>query len=206
MCANPEIADFWSDDRRDFLRCSRCQLVFVPPEQHLSHGDEKGEYDLHQNSQDDEGYRRFLSRLSDPLLERLRPGSFGLDFGSGPGPTLSLIFEEAGHQMSVYDPFYAPNPKVLSRQYDFITATEVVEHLRSPGQELARLWSCLLDGGWLGVMTKLVLDREAFSTWHYKNDLTHICFFCRQTFLWWAEQHGAELVFAGNDVVLLQRQ
>ena len=205
LCANPEASAFWHDKRRNFLRCQRCLLVFVPPEQHLSANEEKAEYDLHQNLPDDEGYRSFLGRLAAPLLERLSPGSVGLDFGCGPGPTLSLMFNEIGHRMKDYDPFYAPDPHVFDQQYDFITATEVVEHLHSPGRELVRLWSCLSEGGWLGIMTKMVIDRGAFSAWHYKNDLTHICFFCRQTFQWWAEKHGAALTFVGNDVILLRK-
>ena len=180
-------------------------MVFVPSAQHLSASDEKAEYDLHQNSPDDAGYRSFLGRLAAPLLERLSPGSAGLDFGCGPGPTLSLIFKEASHRMAVYDPFYAQDPAVFDDKYDFITATEVVEHLHRPGEELDRLWAVLQPGGWLGIMTKMVIDREAFAAWHYKNDLTHVCFFCRQTFSWWAGTYGASLIFSGNDVVLLRK-
>jgi hypothetical protein len=205
LCADPDVTDFWQDSRRNFLQCQRCRLVFVPPAQHLSAGEEKTEYDLHQNSPDDAGYRSFLGRLASPLLERLPEGSLGLDFGCGPGPTLSLIFKEAGQQMAVYDHFYALDQAVFNDKYDFITATEVVEHLHRPGEELDRLWAILQPGGWLGIMTKMVLDRDAFAAWHYKNDLTHVCFFCRQTFGWWAEKYGATLTFSGNDVVLLRK-
>jgi hypothetical protein len=205
LCADPEVTDFWQDRKRDYLQCRNCNLVFVPPEQHLSASEEKAEYDLHQNSPDDTGYRSFLGRLAAPLLEKLSPGSVGLDFGSGPGPTLSLMFNEAGHQMAVYDPFYAPGQTVFNDKYDFITATEVVEHLHRPGEELERLWAILQPGGWLGIMTKMVIDREAFAVWHYKNDLTHICFFCRPTFQWLAKKQGAILTFVGTDVVLLRK-
>ena len=86
-----------------------------------------------------------------------------------------------------------------------MTASEVVEHLRAPGPELARLWSLLVAGGILGVMTKLVSNRESFASWHYKNDPTHICFFSRPTWRWWARQQGAEVEFVGKDVILLHR-
>ena len=171
----------------------------------MSPAAEKAEYDLHQNSPTDPGYRRFLSRLAAPLCERLPSGCHGLDFGCGPGPTLSIMLTEAGHQVSLYDLYYQPDTGVWDARYDFITATEVVEHLRAPGPELARLWSSLLAGGTLGVMTKLVLDRESFAAWHYKSDPTHICFFSRPTWRWWAKQQGAQLEFVGNDVILLRR-
>jgi hypothetical protein len=103
----------------------------------------------------------------------------------------------------LYDPYYVPDSSVLKHSYDFISATEVVEHLYFPGDELSRLWSILAFGGTMGIMTKLVLDRQAFSRWHYKNDPTHVCFFSRQTWQWWAQEHHARLSFAAADVVLL---
>ena len=82
----------------------------------------------------------------------------------------------------------------------------MVEHLHHPGAELERLWSLLAPGGWLGVMTKLVRDPEAFASWHYKNDPTHVCFFSRDSWQWWAGQHEACLEFIGADIILLGRQ
>lgn len=203
MCNASDARSFHQDKRREYCQCPNCHLVFVLPEHHLPAAQEKAEYDLHENRPDDPNYRRFLRRLFDPMLQRVKPGSRGLDFGSGPGPTLSLMFTEAGHAMSIYDPFYAPDRSVLESQYDFITATEVVEHLHCPQRELDRLWSCLKPGGTLGIMTKLVLDQEAFKRWHYKNDLTHVCFFSRPCFNWLSAEWQAELLFAAPDVILL---
>lgn len=174
----------------------------MPPEYHLSLEEEKAEYDLHQNSPLDQGYRTFLGRLFEPIQARISPHSRGLDFGSGPGPTLSVMFEEAGHPMAIYDPFYAPDPSPLSTQYDFVTASEVVEHLRNPQEDLAQLCSCVRPGGLLGIMTKLALDSAAFAGWHYKNDRTHVSFFSRQTFTWLAQEWGANVSFVGKDVTL----
>ncbi|MDA0739677.1 MAG: class I SAM-dependent methyltransferase [Nitrospirae bacterium] len=196
---------YHQDNRRNFYSCETCQLVFVPPEQFLSEEEENAAYDHHQNSPDDQGYRSFLSRLFIPMNQRLAPGSQGLDFGSGPGPTLSKMFEEAGHSVALFDYFYANDQSVLQPAYDFITASEVVEHLHHPKDELERLWNILNPGGILGIMTKRVLNREAFATWHYKNDLTHVCFFSEFTFQWLAGQWQAELTIVGNDVVLLKK-
>ncbi len=205
LCAAPDVVDYWRDRRRSYRQCTRCRLVFVPPEHHLAPSAERAEYDLHQNNPDDPGYRRFLSRLAEPLLERLAENARGLDFGCGPGPALAGMLQEAGHEVSLFDVFYAPDPAVFQRQYDFVTATEVVEHLARPGEELARLWSLLRPGGWLGVMTKLVRDRDAFAGWHYKNDPTHISFFSIATWRWWAAPVDAALTFLGDDVMLLQK-
>jgi len=205
LCHQVSNTLFHKDKHRDYYRCSQCHLVFVPSEQYLTKEQEKARYDLHENQPDDPGYRQFLSRFFEPMKQGLEAGSSGLDFGCGPGPTLSLMFEEAGFKMSLYDPFYADHPEHLNQQFDFITTTEVVEHLHHPGLELNRLWNCLKPDGKLGIMTKLATTQEAFSHWHYKNDLTHICFFSRQTFEWLAAQWNAVLVSADKDVILFYR-
>lgn len=193
-------------DKREYYRCTPCSLVFVPPQYFLTSAEEFGVYEQHENTVDDPGYRSFLGRLFNPLSKHVKPQCKGLDFGSGPGPTLSVMFEEAGHTMNIYDPYYAPDISVLDLQYDFITATEVVEHLHQPGKELEILWACLKPGGSLGIMTKRVQDQQAFSNWHYKNDPTHVCFFSSDTFYWLAKHLGANVQISTSDVVILTKQ
>ena len=202
LCNSAVGEIFHRDRRRDYYRCPSCGLTFVPPEQYLDSEAEKAEYDLHQNSPHDAGYRRFLSRFFGPMCDGLAAGSSGLDFGSGPGPTLSIMFEEEGYCMALYDRFYADDRSVLKDKYDFICATEVVEHLHQPMEELDRLWLCLKKGGRLGIMTKLALDETTFSKWHYKNDGTHVCFFSEVTARWLAERWHAKLTFADKDVMI----
>ncbi len=205
LCGSLQSAFFHRDRRRAYDRCAICRLVFVPPVYHLSPEDEKAQYDRHQNLPDDPGYRRFLNRLARPLIARLAPGSSGLDFGSGPGPTLALMLREAGHAVALYDPYYAHRPALLTRRYDFITASEVVEHLHHPGRELDRLYHLLNPGGLLGIMTKRVIDRERFSGWHYINDPTHVSFFCRETFVWLAARWRARVDFVDRDVIIIAK-
>jgi len=205
LCGGRGISSFYTD-RRPYVQCDTCQLVFVPPDWHLSRDAENAEYELHENDVNDAGYRRFLSRLLVPLADRLEPGARGLDFGCGPAPALAHMLRESEFEVALYDSFFAPQEQVFDASYDFICATEVVEHLHYPGRELERLWSHLKPGGWLGVMTKLVRDRQAFATWHYKNDPTHVCFFSKATWQWWAGQRGIRPEFIGADVILLQRQ
>jgi len=206
LCGSHATDLFHSEPARDYHCCSVCRLVFVPERFLLTPDREKAVYDLHRNSPDDQAYRSFLGRLFTPLQAMLKEGSEGLDFGSGPGPTLSIMFEEAGHDMSIYDCFYARDPAVFDRRYDFITATEVVEHLYAPGAELDRLWRCLRSGGLLGIMTKRVRNYQAFTTWHYKNDPTHVCFFSRTSFDWLADKWSADVNYPCGDVVIFTRQ
>jgi SAM-dependent methyltransferase len=181
-------------------------LIFVPSEFYLNKQAERARYDLHTNTPDDMGYRKFLNRMFLPLNQRISQYSHGLDFGSGPGPTLSLMFEEAGHHMNIYDYFYANDASVFNRQYDFITATEVVEHLHHVKEEMERLWNCLKPGGYLGIMTGRYDDIDDFDRWHYKLDPTHICFFSAESFQWLCAQWNCTLHIIDKDIVILQKK
>ena len=204
LCQASESTQFCQDER-EYLRCPTCNLVYVPPRQFLSPEEEKAVYDNHENSTDDPRYRHFLSRLFTPLSQCIAPNSRGLDFGAGPGPTLSVMFKEAGHSMEIYDPFYASDTRPMQQQYDFISASEVVEHLHHPRRELEQLWSCLKPSGSLGIMTKRVADQESFSHWHYKNDPTHVCFYSVDTFRWLANHWRATLTVPDDDVVIFKK-
>ncbi len=203
LCNYDQSSLFHQDRQRAYLYCFRCALVFVPDYQRLDPEAEKAVYDLHQNAPDDQAYRTFLERIFKPLCDRIKPPAQGLDFGSGPGPTLSVMFEEAGYSMSIFDQFYANKPEVFSHHYDFICCTEVIEHIHAPGKIIELLLNLLKPNGWLGIMTKLVIDQQAFSHWHYKEDLTHVCFFSQDTFHWLARHHGCRLEFEGKDVILI---
>ena len=205
LCDATGAGEYHADERRPYFHCPRCRLVFVPPGYHLDRAAEKAEYDLHQNAVDDPGYRNFLSRLAEPMAQRIAVGGRGLDFGCGPAPALAALLQQRGLELTLYDSFFHPDARAFDQDYDFICATEVVEHLHRPGPELERLWRLLRPRGWLGVMTKLVTDREAFSRWHYKRDPTHVCFFSRETWTWWAAGRGSTPEFIGADVILLQK-
>ncbi len=205
LCGHSAAQPYHTDKYRPYYQCAECALVFVPAEFHLGAAQERAYYDLHENSLEDPGYRRFLSRCAVPLLEALPAASRGLDFGCGPAPLLAKILSEAGHSVSIYDAFYALDTSVLEESFDFIVATEVVEHLSAPGEILELLWSRLNPGGLLALMTKLVISPERFASWHYIRDPTHICFFSERTFAWLADRLGARMRLADRDVVFLRK-
>ncbi len=196
---------YCNDLQREFFRCPTCDLVFVPKHHHLSPGEEKSRYDFHQNDPNDSRYRNFLNRLFQPLEKKLSPGSCGLDFGCGPGPTLSLMLKEAGHECAIYDLHYANDPSVFTETYDFLTCSETMEHLYRPLEEFERFLRIVKPGGWIGIMTQLHDEAPvAFERWHYKDDDTHVCFFSRKTFQTLEKNYGLSVEFHANSVVLFR--
>jgi hypothetical protein len=201
----------------------------VPRRYHLSHAAEKSEYDKHQNDVFDPFYRQFLSRLASPIFDiftekfqayakGLKPDQNAmlthLDFGSGPGPALSVMFSEQGFNSECFDIFYNNDLSLLRPtddhanqlgRYDVVTLTEVIEHLTDPWTELERLWQLLNRRGLLGLMTKLVTDLESFQHWHYKNDPTHIAFYSLQTLDFLAKRLGGNLEIVAKDAFILRK-
>lgn len=207
LCLGKSVSDFYQDTQRIYFRCRDCLLIFIDPKFHLSSKKEKARYEAHKNSPEDPGYRKFLSRLVNPLFKHMGNQRLnGLDFGCGPGrPTLSLMLEEKGYVMTFYDPYFADTPSVLTRQYDFVTCTEAMEHFYTPFKEWTLLLDLLKPHGWLGIMTNLAGDAETFAQWYYKNDLTHVSFFSHETFRYLAKRDGMNIEFIGNDVILMRK-
>lgn len=228
LCGSTSAQLFHTDKKRSYYRCSRCELVFVPVSFMISESAEKAEYDLHENNLEDEGYRRFLFRAIHPLVEALgqlhtgnhtdteAEGQFcGLDFGCGPSPVLATVLSEEPYCYNVqyYDKYYYPQHATLlesENTFDFVTATEVAEHLENPLAEFHRIWKSVRSPGIVLIMTKRVFGTlEKFRNWHYTRDPTHITFFSETAFRWLATElettsgKRCELRVAGPDVVLL---
>jgi hypothetical protein len=202
LCCSSQTQPYFKNNDASYFSCTRCDLVFTPKQFHLSEAAEKIRYDSHQNNPKDKRYRQFLSQVFNPVVDCIQSGAKGLDFGCGPGPTLSVMFEEQGYKVDLFDKFYANDQSIFNNTYDFITATEVAEHLDSPGDELTRLFNMLSTGGVLAVMTKILDEQVDFKSWYYKDDPTHICFFSQNTMHHLAKAWGARIQFYGNDVIL----
>ncbi|NMH60610.1 class I SAM-dependent methyltransferase [Alteromonas ponticola] len=205
LCETDNTDFYYKDKKRAYWKCQHCDLVFVEKTALPSTSAELSEYQLHENNADDDGYKNFLSRLAIPLLSILAPQQRGLDFGCGPSPVLAQLLDEAGHQMTVYDPFFEPDESALEGNYDFITCTEAIEHFHQPRNELDLLNRLLKRKGYLAIMTKRVIDKTRFANWHYKNDPTHVSFFSDKTFAFIAQSWGYSLRLVSNDIVFMQK-
>lgn len=206
LCRSPSNY-FSQDKKREYWCCSHCDLIFVPRKDHISSAQEKREYDQHENDPSDANYRNFLNQALIPLEKLLTPGMKGLDFGSGPGPTLSIMLEEKGFSMQSYDPFFAPHDYLLQTRYDFVTSTEVVEHFNNPEQSWGLLTSLLEQNGYLAIMTLFwdSMIKDNFLSWWYKNIPSHVVFYSHQTLLWIEKYFSLRLIHVNNRVAIFQK-
>ncbi len=205
LCAHSDTRGFLEREERRYHRCPRCALTFMDPADRLAPDAELARYRTHDNRADDPGYRAFLRRLADPLMARLPAGARGLDYGSGPGPTLSLILTENGFPTTNWDPFFDPDPAPLGNRYDFITCTETAEHFFEPGREFERLDGLLNPGGVLAVMTGILHPDMDFATWWYVRDPSHVAFYAPATLRWIARRHGWDVEEPAPTVVIFRK-
>ena len=205
ICRNSCVKSFSTNDDKIYWECGFCSGKFLDKTHYINNAQEKKRYLEHNNDINDEGYKAFLSKLTLPLLKKISTRAEGLDFGCGHGPALASMLAKKGFTISLYDPFFFPDTLVLSKQYDFITCTETVEHFQTPLKEFETLDSLLKPGGWLGIMTSFLTSDERFENWYYRRDPTHVTFYCEKTFQVIASQRNWKCEIKSKDVVLLQK-
>ena len=115
------------------------------------------------------------------------------------------MLEEKGHHVELYDKFYASKDSIFNKRFDFITATEVIEHLRDPMLEFKRLASTLGVGGYFALMTQLLTEETDFKSWYYKNDPSHIGFFNKQSLIYIAKELNFEVDIYSERVIFLKK-
>ena len=184
--------------------CPECSLVFKNPESYLSTEAEVTRYTTHQNVSTDQGYLEFLGRIIRPLKPFLPKKFYALDFGCGPGPTLSLLLEEVGGIVENYDPIFFPDAHLLVPEtYDVVTCTEVVEHFKNPQQDWETLTGLVKDNGLLAIMTLLFSKEIDYKSWWYKNDTTHIVFYQKETLNYLARKYNLEILYTDNKSITI---
>lgn len=189
LCGGP-LTFFNNTRKRDYLRCSICDAISMDPAFRLHPDLEKARYLEHNNDVEDLGYQRFVSPIVNAVLKNFHPHHKGLDFGAGTGPVIAKLLKDKHYNISLYDPFFADDTSLLCKSYDYIVACEVIEHFYRPDQEFALLKRLLNPDGKLILMTALYDDNVDFSTWHYKNDETHVFFYTTKTLVYIQQNYG----------------
>ena len=205
VCKSKSTETFKTRDNKEYWSCENCSAKFLDQKHYISMTEEKERYLEHNNRVDDKNYRDFLSRLSKPLKEKLSLNCKGLDFGCGHGPALADMLRSDGFDVDLYDPFFFPNKGVFSKQYDFITSSETVEHFFDPFKEFDTLNNLLAPKGWLAIMTSFLTTGDAFEDWYYRRDPTHVVFYSERTFEIIASQRNWVYEVPKKDIVLIYK-
>ena len=204
-----EETEAFEDTKTGILyhHCHFCEYIFKSPEHYQSIEAQKSRYDLHENNEEDAGYRAYFQRFVDFILPYVGKPENALDFGCGKSTLLAKILKNIGIETDAYDPIYHPNTLNNSKKYDLIVSTEVFEHLHDPKTTFSELVSRLNEGGYLAIQTQFhPNETEAFLSWYYHKDPTHIVFFRPKTFRVLAAMNRCNYIADnGRNMVVLRK-
>ena len=187
-----------------YYRCSKCDGIFKDSSHLLEKSLERNHYENHENNIEDTHYQKFVSPITKTIQKDFPKNSHGLDFGSGKAPVIAHICKQNGYAMEFYDIYFYPDLNPLQKQYDFIAASEVIEHFYNPKIEFTLLQSLLKPKGSLYLMTEIYDDSIDFSSWYYKNDPTHVFFYTKKTVAWICQNYGFKNFLIEKRLIILQ--
>lgn len=174
------------NDTRTFYLCPQCSLIFtfdIPDNAYQK---------KHYRSQWEDSDPAFWKSQVDVLLQLIgKYNSYGkvLDFGSGSGG-ITKELKGRGYDVDSVDPISSGYLKEQNYSYKFntVVAVEVVEHLPNLWEEINEIKKVLTENGIIICSTLLTnpfidsLDAQSvFAKWWYKDDQTHVSFFCNKT-------------------------
>ena len=193
---------------KQYHHCQNCECIALDPVHYLSLEKENALYNNHHNTLENEGYVKMFEDFLDYFWDNLPSNKKALDFGSGPTPVLSQLLQKRGACVDCYDKFYQPIKCFENQSYDFITSTEVFEHLDDPQATLTLLANHLKPKSIIALMTLFHQNDQAhFLTWWYRRDPTHIIFYTPKTLDILAKKCGLKLIQTdGKRIAVLQKR
>lgn len=201
------------EENRSFFLCKNCGLIFsnclLTCEERKKHY--QNQYEIAYN------WDQEAIAILDLVKFAAQPNKI-LDFGSGSGQ-LASTFRGMGLDVDTYEPLVDGELNIESycSGYDLVVVNEVIEHIDNIVEVISWLGSVTRVGGviYIGtVMTDAIINesdkfKESFNSWWYKNDPTHISFFCQLTFEYICSiinNCRLKMVAIGSNGVLLQRE
>jgi SAM-dependent methyltransferase len=201
LCSNATLEPVAGPDARTYLFCPLCSLISVDPACRVDLKEAMERYRADDNGIVFPGYFNFLGQVVRPLLPYLQPGQRGLDYGCGSVPALSGFLRTLGYKCDEYDPLFFPIE--LNPPYDFIFATECLEHFFHPAKDLERITQMLNPGGYLAIMTLLWKKKDELSSWEYADNPTHVSFYHADTFAYISQHFGLEMIWSDGERCML---
>jgi glycosyltransferase involved in cell wall biosynthesis len=174
------------EDSRPFYLCNNCGLIFSDCS--LSQEEIKKHYQSQYANNFD--WNKEAKALLEVVRFAVTPRKI-FDFGSGSG-LLADAFRSMGCEVDNYEPMFHGDFRAenYNNSSDLVILNEVIEHIEDVLKTFDNVYSVTRPGGIIFIKT-LTTDaivnesnkfQELFNNWWYKDDQTHVSFFCQRTF------------------------
>jgi len=198
-------------DTRVFYKCPQCWYIFT--EDLASEQEAEAHYKQQWEDQSVDFFRQQADAVLQVLNQFGRPHRL-LDFGSGSG-ALTRELHSRGYDVTPLDPMEHGflRDQSYPQPFDAVIAVEVIEHLPNPLEEIRDIANVLVPGGvavfTTGLTNSFIARPDAaaqFKEWWYKDDPTHVGFFCERTLAAIGGLGPYTMGIAGNQIFTLQKQ
>ena len=204
-------ATLFYTDTRSFYRCPLCHFIFTT--QMSKRAAQEAHYRGQWGNQDEAFWKNQADNIIAIILRYGAPRRI-LDFGSGSG-SLSRQLAARGYDVTPLEPMihgYLKDQRYPAK-FDAIVSVEVIEHLPDFWEELEQLDKVLADGGvmlFATLLTNRFIDaqdaREQFAAWWYKDDQTHVNFFCNRALAVMGRIGGLAIDIYANQLFVVRRE
>lgn len=207
VCGQPSYLIF--EDKRPFYVCRNCGLIFT--ECTLS------QEEIHQHYQSQYVHEFDWNAEARAILDLVNFASTPkkiFDFGSGSG-RLTDTLRSMGYEVDNYEPMlhgdFASNK--YRDNHDLVILNQVIEHTDDIMKIFDDITAVTKPGGIIlitTVMTDAIIAKadqfqESFKDWWYKDDQTHISFFCKQTFEFICSMKQLKMLAISPKCLILQK-
>jgi len=208
ICAGP--ARFFFKDARTFYRCENCRFVFT---NETMDGNDQDKHFQAQATDDPAFWRRVAETYIQLAAPYIIPRNI-LDFGSGNGG-LSNALTDMGYAVSSFEPRIHGEfrEQKYADRFDMIVANQVIEHLFEPSAGMAAPTEYLADEGILFVTSSFTDSFihspdavEQFRGWWFKDDRTHVSFYCYWTLQFICDRIGLEIIGFGPIAAIMKKR
>lgn len=198
-------------DQRSYYQCPECRLIFTHdfPEKKA----EEKHYKDQWATTDPDFWKSQVDVLLQ-LINNYHSPQHILDFGSGSG-AMTQEFRKRGYDVTALEPMsdgYLKDQKYAVK-FDVVIAVEVIEHLLEPWDEIQEIERVLAPDGiviFSSLLTNPFIDlpnaREQFKNWWYKDDPTHVSFFCNHVLSKMADMRNYDIDILGDKVFIIKRR